>query len=307
MSFNVFSESIGQIFKYRRTNSSRYYEENATFELLKSSILVAFSGALRIHLAFLLLHIQSSIFTCVAGGLIIYTVYTLDRALGSEEDVVNRTELNGSNKKIGLAVSILAFIIGTSILAVEGMLLLALIPFITGYLYSKGIKLGRFALKLKGGLGIKNLVVGLTWGIFIAGLAGSGCGNLVPVVMVFIFFGVKLFINSAIYDFKDIRGDTLAGIRTLPVSLGARKTRNLLLSMHLFSHFVIGIALIHGVLAFEPLIILYSFVCGLICIQNYTNTEDAEFSSRKLERTVLVDGESSSILGLRMVASSLIA
>lgn len=307
MSSNVFSGSFEQIFKHRRTNRPACEEEDATLALLKSSILVAFSGALRIHLAFLLLHIQSSILTCIAGGLIIYTVYTLDRAFGSEEDTVNRKELKGSNKKVGLAVSLLAFIIGTYILAEEGMLALAFIPFITGYLYSKGIKIGKFALKLKGGLGIKNIVVGLTWGIFIAGLAGSGCGNLVPIIMIFIFFGVKLFINSAIYDFKDIKGDTLAGIKTLPVSLGARKTRNLLTAMHLFSHLVIGIALIHGILAFEPLIILYSFVCGLICIQNFANSGDEEFSSRKLERTVLIDGESTSILGLRMVAGALIA
>ncbi|HII79262.1 MAG TPA: UbiA family prenyltransferase [Methanosarcina sp.] len=307
MSSNVFSGSFGSIFKRRRTNDTASKEKNATFELLKSSILVAFSGALRIHLAFLLLHIQSSILTCIAGGLVIYTVYTLDRALDSEEDSVNRTELNGSNKKVGLAVSLLAFIIGTYILAKEGMLALAFIPFVTGYLYSKGIKIGKLALKLKGGLGVKNIVVGLTWGIFIAGLAGSGCGNLIPVVMVFIFFGVKLFINSTIYDFKDIKGDTLAGIKTLPVSLGARKTRNLLTAMHLFSHLVIGVSIIHGALAFEPLIILYSFTCGLICIQKFTNSEGEEFPSQKLERTVLVDGESTSILGLRMVAGTLIA
>ncbi|WP_440947052.1 UbiA family prenyltransferase [Methanosarcina sp. T3] len=307
MSSNEYSGSFGHIFKHRRTINSRYREENATFELLKSSILVAFSGALRIHLAFLLLHIQSSILTCIAGGLIIYTVYTLDRALESEEDTVNRTELKGSNKKVGLAVSLLAFVVGTYILAKEGILALAFVPLITGYLYSKGIKIGKFALKLKGGLGMKNIVVGLTWGIFIAGLAGSGCGNLVPIVLVFTFFGVKLFINSAIYDFKDIKGDTLAGIKTLPVSLGTQKTRNLLSAMHLLSHLVLGIALIHGVLAFEPLIIVYSFICGLICIQSFTGSEDEKFSSKKIERTVLVDGESASILGLRMVAGALIA
>ncbi|MDY9925352.1 UbiA family prenyltransferase [Methanosarcina sp.] len=307
MSSNVFSGCFSHIFKHHRTTSPKYDEENATLELLKSSILVAFSGALRIHLAFLLLHIQSSMLTCVAGGLIIYTVYTLDRAFDSEEDTVNRKELNGSNKKVGLAVSLLAFILGTCILAKEGMFALAFVPFITGYLYSKGIKIGRFALKLKGGLGIKNIVVGLTWGLFIAGLAGSGCGNLVPIVLVFIFFGVKLFINSAIYDFKDVKGDTLAGIKTLPVSLGTRKTRNVLTSMHLLSHLVLGIALIHGVLAFEPLIILYSFICGLICIQNFTSSEDDKLSSQTLERTVLVDGESTSILGLRMIAGALIA
>ncbi|AAM30596.1 UbiA family prenyltransferase [Methanosarcina mazei] len=306
MSFNVFSGSFGQIFKRSRKNSHEYKNENATFELIKSSILVAFSGALRIHLAFLLMYIQSNILVCIAGGLIIYTVYTLDRALGSEEDSVNRKELNGSNKKVGLTVSLLAFMVGTYILAGEEMLPLAFIPFVTGYLYSKGIKIGKFALKLKGGLGVKNIVVGLTWGIFIAGLAGSGCRNLIPVVLIFIFFGVKLFINSTIYDFKDIAGDTLAGINTLPVSLGVRKTRNLLTGMHLFSHLVIGVALIHGALAFEPLIVLYSFVCGLICIQKFTHPEYEEFPSQKMERTLLVDGESTSITGLR-IAGYLIA
>ena len=111
MSFNVFSGSFGQIFKRSRKNSHEYKNENATFELIKSSILVAFSGALRIHLAFLLMYIQSNILVCIAGGLIIYTVYTLDRALGSEEDSVNRKELNGSNKKVGLTVSLLAFMV----------------------------------------------------------------------------------------------------------------------------------------------------------------------------------------------------
>ncbi|WP_410507856.1 UbiA family prenyltransferase [Methanosarcina hadiensis] len=307
MSSNVFSGSFGYIFKHGRTIHLNSHEKNATLELLKSSILVAFSGALRIHLAFILLHIQSSILTCIAGGLIIYTVYTLDRALGSEEDSVNRTELNGSNKRVGLIVSLLAFLIGTYILAKEGLLALAFIPFITGYLYSKGIKIGRLALKLKGGLGIKNIVVGLTWGIFIAGLAGSGCGDLVPIVMVFIFFGVKLFINSAIYDFKDIKGDALAGIKTLPVSLGAKKTRTLLTAMHMLSHMAIGIALIHGALAFEPLIILYSFICGLICIQKFTYSGSEEFISQNMERILLVDGESTSITGLRIIAGALVA
>ncbi|WP_048184785.1 UbiA family prenyltransferase [Methanosarcina siciliae] len=307
MSFNVFSGNLRHIFKHHRTTNFRNKEENATFELLKSSILVAFSGALRIHIAFLLLHIQSSIQTCIAGGLIIYTVYTIDRALESEEDTVNRTELRGSNKKVGLAVSLLAFMIGTYILAKEGIPALAFVPLITGYLYSKGIKIGKFALKLKGGLGMKNIIVGLTWGIFITGLAGSRCGNLTPVVLVFIFFGVKLFINSAIYDFKDIKGDTLAGIKTLPVSLGIQKTRNLLSAMHLLCHLALGIALIHGILAFEPLIIIYSFICGLICIQSLTAPEDEKHSSQKLERTVLVDGESASIVGLRMITGALIA
>jgi hypothetical protein len=76
--------------------------------------------------------------------------------------------------------------------------------------------------------------------------------------------------------------------------------------MHLLSHMILGIALIHGILAFEPLIILYSFICGLMCIQNYTKYDDEELPFQKLERTVLVDGESTSILGLRLIAGALL-
>ena len=76
--------------------------------------------------------------------------------------------------------------------------------------------------------------------------------------------------------------------------------------MHLLSHMILGIALINGVIAFEPLIILYSFICGLICIQNHTKSDDEEPSFRKFERVILVDGESTSILGLRTIAGALL-
>jgi 4-hydroxybenzoate polyprenyltransferase len=307
MSSNVFFGSFERFLRYRRKNAQIFKQKNATLELLKSSVLVAFSGALRIHIAFLLLQIHSSILTCIAGGLVIYSVYTLDRALDSEEDLVNRKELSGSRKEIGLAASILTFVIGSYVLAKEGMLALAFLPFVIGFLYSKGIKFGKFTLKLKGGLGVKNFVVGLTWGAFISGLASSTCKNMLPLILVFTFFGVKLFINSAIYDFKDIKGDTVAGIKTLPVSFGARNTRNFLLELHLLSHLILGIALINGVLAFEPLIVLYSFICGLICIQNYTKTDDEEPSFRKFERIILVDGESTSAVGLRTIAGAFLA
>ena len=139
--------------------------KNATIELLKSSVLVSISGIFRVYLASLLLQTNVSILTCFAGGLIIYSVYTLDRSLESEEDTINRKELSGSKKKIGLVVSVLTFLMGSYVLSRDGLLAIAFLPLLTGFLYSKGIKIGKFSLKLKGGLGVKNIVVGITWGI----------------------------------------------------------------------------------------------------------------------------------------------
>jgi len=236
--------------------------------------------------------------TCLASGLIIYSVYTLDRTLDSEEDVINRSELTGSKKEIGAMVTVIAFLGGAYLFAKRGLSGLAFLPFVTGYLYSKGIKIGKFSLKLKGGLGIKNTITGFTWGLSIAGVAGHECNSLLPVVLVFLFFGMKLFLNSTIYDFKDMKGDYLAGIKTLPACLGANKTRSILLILHIITHLCLGIGLIDGILGFEPIIILYSFLCGLICIHNYTKKEEDMTETQKTERTFFIEWESAIVTGL---------
>ncbi|MDD4521693.1 MAG: UbiA family prenyltransferase [Methanosarcina sp.] len=293
-SYRIFgncNDVLGQIF---RTN----FHGNATLKLLKSSVMIAISGMFRVYIASILLQIEPSVITCIAGGLIIYSVYTLDRALDSEEDKINRMELDGSRKEIGLAASILTFVVGSYVLTKEGMIALAFLPFITGFLYSKGIKIGRFALKLKGGLGVKNFVVGLTWGAFITGLAGITCKSIITLSSVFVLYGVKTFVNSVIDDFKDVKGDSLAGIKTLPICLGESKTQKLLLSLHLLSHIMLGVALIKGVIAFEPLVLIGSFICGLICIKDYTKES---ISRRGI--TFFKDGESIVTVGLRTIVN----
>lgn len=277
--------------------------DNATLNLLKSSILVGLSGIFRVYIAYLLLQTHTSLLTCVAGGLIIYSVYTLDRTLESTEDTINRTELNESKKEIGFAASLLAFLIGSWIFAKEGILLFAFLPFFIGYLYSKGLKIGKHSLKLKGGLGVKNLVTGITWGLSIVGVAGHYCKTLLPVVIVFMYFCTKLFINSTIYDFKDIKGDMIAGIKTLPVSLGDKTTRDVLLLLHIVSHVILSITILIGVLGFEPIILIYSFINGLVCILYYATNSNEESMFKKLKRTVIVDGESTVIVGLLFMAT----
>jgi 4-hydroxybenzoate polyprenyltransferase len=270
-----------------------------TINLLRSSVLVSFSGALRIHIAFLLMNISSVFLNCLAGGLIIYSVYTLDRAMDSEEDMANRPELKGASNRTALIISLMCFVAGAAILTSDGLMIIAFLPLITGYLYSKGLKIGKFDLKLKGGLGKKNLVVGITWGAFIAGIAGIDSGNVVAPLIVFLYFGMKLFVNSTIYDFKDIKGDTLAGIRTLPVVLGQRKAKKILLILHLLSHSILLAAIITGTIAFEPVILIYSLFIGLLYIKSFAEQVERETKKRLAGRLFMIDGESTSIIGLR--------
>ncbi len=287
---------IFELIKYKFQNAAPL--KSSTIKLLNSSVLVAFSGMLRVYLASLLLQTHVNVATCIAGGLIIYSVYTLDRSLDSKEDLINRSELNNSCKEIGLAVSLITFLIGAFVFAQDGILSLAFLPFVTGFLYSKGLKIGKYNLKLKGGLGIKNIVVGITWGVFIALVAGQAGTSIYPLMMVFVLYGVKTFVNSTIDDFKDIKGDTLAGLKTLPICLGEKRTRTILLVLHVVSHLVILSTLYYGILAFEPVILAGSFLCGLICILQYTNEE--RYISGKNGLFVFKYGESALITILIM-------
>ncbi|WP_406655905.1 UbiA family prenyltransferase [Methanolobus sp. ZRKC2] len=291
--FSVNKYALNNLFNDRRI---------ATLHLLKSSLLVSISGAFRIYIAFLLIQAEYIALHCVAGALIIYAVYTLDRAMDTEEDAVNRTELKGASNKTALLISLLCFIIGALILAAGGLLAIAFLPLVTGYLYTKGLTVGKFKLRLKGSMGVKNTIVGLTWGAFIAGIAGASSGNVLPTLLVFLFFGTKLFVNSAIYDFKDVKGDFLAGIKTLPVTLGEKRTRKVLLLMHFVSHAVLIFFLLNGTIGFEPVILLYSLLAGILTIRNFTRPVEIESKARQTKRLFLVDGESSSIVGLRAVS-----
>lgn len=276
-------------------NFVQSYINTATLNLLTSSMLVSISGAFRVYIASLLLGTHVTPLVCIAGGLVIYSVYTLDRALDSEEDLINRKELCGSCKEMGFAASLLSFFVGCFIFSKNGILILAFIPFITGVLYSKGIKIGKRNLKLKGSLGVKNIVVGITWGVCTAGVAGYH-SNFLPLAIVFLLYGVKTAINSIIDDFKDVKGDTHTGIKTLPACLGELKTRKALLSMHILSHMIIIVALVYNIIAFEPVIIIYSFICEIIYIRKYTN-ETAINKTRG--KCLLMDGEAAISLILR--------
>src|SRR5271157_478958 len=83
-----------------------------TMRLLNSSTVVAISGGLRLHVAFLLTGIAIRIPEYIAFSLIVYATYTLDRTLDCKEDALNRGELAGADKRAGMVACLAAFLIG---------------------------------------------------------------------------------------------------------------------------------------------------------------------------------------------------
>ncbi|ABS56495.1 UbiA prenyltransferase [Methanoregula boonei 6A8] len=233
---------------------------NPTFRLLNSSTVVAIGGGLRLHIAFLLAGLAVQIPEYCACALIIYATYTLDRALDCKEDAINKPSLIGANGRIGILACIVAFLLGTFLFVRDGIYLAPFFPFIVGYIYTRGLQIGPYAFKLKGGAGIKNIIIGISWGGAIALVVSRYCGSIATVGVIFLFFGLKLFVTSCVNDFKDVRGDVAAGIHTLPAYLGENLTKKVLVIIIVALHIVMAYAVFFHVIQNEWIIIVYSFV-----------------------------------------------
>ena len=264
-----------------------------TLRLLSSSILIAVSGIFRLRIASLFLGISPGIFIYLAGFLIIYATYTFDRTLGSEEDKINKKELISSRKDIAIVICLISLAIGSVILSLDGLLLIALLPVIIGYAYGKGLRIGNRVLKLKGNFGMKNLIVSVTWGTFITGIiqhwANSG---YVTLLLILPFITVKSFINTVIWDFRDVKGDAAAGIKTLPICLGEKKTRRLLQAMHIILHVWVAFGMFIGIINGEWIILFTLGLAGMLNTILYTKPSTGnEPRSWKSMRNILMHGE----------------
>jgi 4-hydroxybenzoate polyprenyltransferase len=243
-----------------------------TLRLLNSSSVVAIAGGLRLNIAFLLAGLNMRIPEYFAFALIIYATYTLDRALDCKEDAINKSELVGANGTIGILACTVAFIIGTGILFQDGIYLAPFFPFIVGYIYTHGLRIGPYTLKLKGGAGMKNIIIGITWGGTIALIVSHWCSAATTVLVIFFFYAIKLFITSCVNDFKDVPGDLAAGIRTLPACLGENRTKEVLLFMNVTLHAIMVYAILFHVIGNEWVILVYSLLINTSFLMIYSSS-----------------------------------
>jgi 4-hydroxybenzoate polyprenyltransferase len=268
--------------------------------LLNSSSVVAISGGLRLHVAVLLAGLAIRIPEYLAFALIVYATYTLDRALDCKEDAINRSELTGADGRIGIAACIAAFLVGAAILVNDGIYLAPFFPLAIGYLYTRGIRIGSHTLKLKAGAGIKNVVIGITWGGTIALIVSQWAGSLAVVGIIFFFFGSKIFVTSCVNDFKDVKGDIAAGIRTLPACLGENLTKIVLILVLFALYGVMVYALLGNIIRDEWIILVFGLVITVGFLLVYSSAFESRSSIfyRKM-REFVISWESVVSLGIR--------
>ncbi len=226
--------------------------------------------------------------------LIVFAVYNLNRKTDEDEDAINHTERYAFTKEYEGTLfrsAIGAYVIALCLSALQGLdsLFITTIPLIAGIVYSVPLFPARFGFRrLKEVPLMKSLVVAFSWAIppallpvchaCLPGGAATGIAG--------IFFFFLVFINTVVFDIRDVEGDLASGVKTLPTILGSRRTLILLTAMNA----VVGVALMlaGGLLpGLHPVLLLAAgtaYAQGyLLCFQR--------FGTEKLSFELLADGQ----------------
>ncbi len=150
-------------------------------------------------------------------------VYSFNRLADRAEDQRNLPKRSAFIDRYGTQLFVLGALlyllaIGVAIVASIPGAPAMIIPLAVAVLYS--------VVGLKRILLVKNLLVGLAWGLIPLGV-GVYYGVLwtVDILFLFAFTTVMLTIAAVVFDIKDIEGDREEGVRTIPLVAGVRETR----------------------------------------------------------------------------------
>lgn len=202
--------------------------------LTLSSIFISLNCLFLLYFSFLLYDIGYDLNLLLSSFFITFTVYSFDKLSNIKEDSIGLPDRAGfiyRYRKI-ITVAIVASYISAfslSILKDPFALLVVHFPLFIGLIYS--IKI--LNVRLKDITGIKNIVVALSWAVLGTSFPlAVAFKNFNQIVYIFYFIFIKFFINTTLFDVRDIKGDRINGVITIPVYLGLQKTKYLLLILN---------------------------------------------------------------------------
>lgn len=170
----------------------------------------------------------------------VFAVYAMNRKSDLDEDESNLDfggpELAHRTYQIGLISLIgsiaIALLVNPYVLGIT----LTFIALISAYSFKILPSSFRYR-RLKDIPFVKNIVVGVSLAIlWVSGSFMQGMPELNSLLLgVFLFLSLRVLIGAVIPDIRDIEGDKKAGIETVPVLYGVKRTKELLVAVNLFT------------------------------------------------------------------------
>jgi 4-hydroxybenzoate polyprenyltransferase len=201
--------------------------------LVSTSLLLALNGVMVVVFGFFLDSATIVPSLLFAAFLVTFAVYGLNKFTDKTEDSINQPETLPRAPGYYLVFSIVSMIVGFLIGLSESILAFFVLcaPVMLGVIYS--VRISKSIPRLKEIVGIKSLVVAISWAL-------TGC--LLPdsfytvkiqvVVVVFVYIFIRVFVGTVLFDVLDTKGDFASGVETIPIRLGRNKTKKLLILLN---------------------------------------------------------------------------
>jgi len=260
--------------------------------LVSSSLLIAINAFLKTYFSFLLFDASPNLNLFLAAFFVTFAVYNLNKLTDKEEDSLNAPEraffIRG-REKILIIVSMISYLFAIILGTLENFIavLVLLFPLCAGICYS--VKISPNIPRLKDLFLVKSFIVALCWtfGVTFLPIIHLNKGSGIIVFLIFYFFFAKSFINTVLFDIRDIKGDKKNNIKTLPVVIGKEKTKRLLLIIN--SSFIPWLLISTYLSLFSVYIIplVFSIFHGYWCINYFSNNSERN----KYLLDIMVDGE----------------
>lgn len=233
--------------------------------LIYSSAYLSIAGFMMGIISCLLQGIKINPIIGIIMFLITFSVYNINRKTDEKEDFINHIKRFEFTKKFGqflFLISIVAYLFALIIAGTYGIinLIITLIPLIFGSLYSVPILSSDYKYRrLKEIPVIKNVIVGIAWAIppaFLPTYIASRSPTSLTLIICLFFYSLA-FINSTLFDMRDVDGDRLAGVYTIPVIIGISKTILLLSIINGILGAIIIFTYYSKVIPFSHLVIIF--------------------------------------------------
>lgn len=230
--------------------------------LTVSSLFIAMTGFSVPLFSFLLYGISVDFGLLFASFFITFAVYSINKLTDIKEDSINlvdRAKFTNKNRHyliISIIISSFAALYLSLLYSIFAIFVI-FFPFFVGLVYS--IKIANF--RFKDIICIKSISVALAWavgGTFIPVIVHSF--DILIIYSIFFFIFVKMFINTVLFDIRDIEADMLNNVITIPVFLGVNKTKKLLLLLN--STLIIWVIFSYTFFHIFFLILIFSVVYG---------------------------------------------
>ena len=191
--------------------------------------------------------------------------YNLDRIFDSYVQKIPEAKAQLFFRKPYIFVLLLSAIIATALLLYDAPLkvryvsCVGIVPLIYGTpLFPWKNKSGLQWYRLKDIPGSKAWIVGsiLTYAVIALPLAYAGAKFDLAAILTTLFMFVFIVSNSHVFDIRDVESDQKKGVVTLPIMVGIKGTKIILLSMNILMLPIIIGAWITGSIAYHPEMIL---------------------------------------------------